>query len=190
VILHNKKKTAEVDFNVINLKIIDDLTYELYLDESYNKYNNSYLWNYVQRDLLAAIFKEHPVCVEILDKQHVEILKEYLDEFYTIFEISNEKAYIFSEKADLRLLTELIEGTDIWIYAGLLNIYACHSIRANAENLDYYFKVEPFGDNLGISITLSKESGAAFKENLIERIQSVTEDYRLKLNIKREGVIC
>ena len=187
--------TAKVDFKVINLKIINDLIYELSLDESYSNFNNSYLWNYIQRDILAVLLKDSSVCVEIFDSQKMEILKGYLDKLYTFSDTSNEKVYIFCEKADLRLLTELIEGTDTWSYAGLLKIYACQkgyfsddSIKIN--DLDYYFKIEPFGDNLGISISVNKELGTPFKEAIIERIQSVTDAYKLELKICREGEIC
>jgi len=51
----------------------------------------------------------------------------------------------------------------------------------NFTNQCYCFRVEPFGDNLGISIFINKEPGTYFREEIIKSIQRVADAYHPNL---------
>lgn len=187
----NKNKNYckdKIDFDSITLKIYQNRRYELTLNSFPKEFNNLYLWNYIQRDIIYAINEDYFINIEISDKKYSEIFRCYLSGLYNFIDIDENRLLICCKKSDYRISTELIEGSDILQYTNIIKILFFPNLF-NSSGTNYYndklneiaVKMEPCGDNLGFYIYINDEYIA--EETLIAKIKNVLEKYKMHLNI-------
>lgn len=178
----------KIDFDSITLKIHQNCKYELTLNSLPKEFNNLYLWNYIQRDIIYAINEEYIINIEVSDKKYSEILRSYLSNLYNFIDIDDSRILICCNNADFRIATELLEGSDILQYTNIIKILFFSNLL-NSSDINNYddklkevaVKMEPCGDNLGFYIYINEENIS--EGSLISKIKKVLEKYKIYLNI-------
>jgi len=154
------------------------------------KYENSYIWNFIQNDIVYELCKNKRVIIEINDFEFNSIYDDYprikLSEGETN---SFNKNLINLECINKEIILDFLEGTSIWDYADIINFYCYESNNFNdgmfkfiekdgLEKSNYFAKIFPTGDNLGLSIISKSQDGL-----IIDIIREVLLQYSVTLNI-------
>jgi len=184
-------KTVEFIECVILKKTEKNLSYFFSLENFREKtYANQYLWNYIQRDVVVSILSDFSVYIYTPDDNNT-VLKENYGNLYHIKESKDGRVFLYCRRLDYRIVTELIEAYDnMWQYNYFVNFtaYSEKVAQIDFEQLMNYeqlkgfaINIKPLGDNAGLEITIDPEQIS--ESELIERIRSVVEKYRIELKV-------
>lgn len=189
-----KKKTTPQIIEFIDCIVLEktekDSVYYLTLEDFRKRYGNHYLWDYIQRDAIVSILSDFSIYVYTPDAGNTE-LKDDFGGIYPFEQSKDGTVFLYCDKIDYRIVTELIEAYDnMWQY-GFFVRFAAYSEKVakidfeqlmNYEQLKgYAINIEPLGDNTGMEITIDPEQIS--ESELIERIRSVAEKYRIELKV-------
>lgn len=189
-----KKKTTKQTIKSIEYIILEkedkNSIYLFYLKDFRIGYNNIYLWNYIQRDVVVSILSDFLVYIYTVDESNTE-LEEDLGELYTCKKSKDGVRYLLCNRIDYRIVTELIEAySNFWEYGYLVNFTAYSEKAAQfdieqLENCDqlkgFAINIKPIGDNIGIEILIDPKQIS--ETELIELIQNVTDKYKIELKV-------
>jgi hypothetical protein len=189
-----KKKTIPKAVEFINCIVLEKIekssSYFLSLEDFRKRYGNDYLWNYIQRDLVVSILSDFSVYIYTPDDNNTE-LKEDFGYLYDSKESKDGRVFLYCHRLDYRIVTELIEAYDnMWQYNYFVNFTAYSEKVAqidfgqlmNYEQLKgFAINIKPLGDNTGIEILIDPEQ--ITETELIERVRSVVEKYRMELKV-------
>lgn len=167
------------------------MSYILSLEDFRNvRYENQYLWNYIQRDVIVSILSDFSVYIYTPDESNSEI-KGYFTAIYPYKLSKDGKVFLYCDRIDYRIVTELIEAYDnLWQFGYLVNFTAysekvaqfdIEQLMSSEKIKGYAININPLGDNAGIEITIDPEQMT--EGELIERIQSVIKKYRLDFKV-------
>jgi len=118
-------------------------------------------------------------------------LKEELGHIYSFYELKDGSIFLNYNKIDYRIVTELIEAySSMWDYEGPI-FFAAYTLKkadidfkkfdTYEQVSDYVLRIESAKDHMGLEIFIDPEQIS--ETELIERIQSVTEKYNIKLKL-------
>lgn len=166
-------------------KVTDDSTYMLHI-EPLNFRNQNILWNYIQRDILLSLVKEHFTIVH-LDKllcktMSLNQLDNEIGKLYPVFQNNNGDYFIEIPPNDIRLLTEIINTDLIWESGNLLHIAIFKEKPIFSDNNITFENAEvvmhSFYDNLGFYIDTHNMS--LYDNSVKDTIKSILDGYHTK----------
>lgn len=196
-----KKKTTQLVYESIKHVVLEKndkvatnyfLTLEKYSMGNRNiVYENLYLWDYILRDVIVSVLTDYIVYIYTPDKENALSLKEDFKSIYPYYEILDGTIFLTCNKIDYRIVTELIKAYEsMWDWDGPIFFAAYYGKKADFdfkkldsyEQLkDYALRIESARDKMGIEITIDPEQIS--ESELIERIRSVVEKYRIELKV-------
>lgn len=191
-----KKKTTPQILELISCIVLEKTdkvatSYCVTLENPSIRYRNHYLWNYILRDVIVSILTDYMVYIYTPDKENALNLKDDFEKIYPCNEIKDGTVFLSCNKIDYRIVTELIEAYEsMWDWDGPAFFAAYFEKDANIdfEKLNNYeqlsgyaIKIESLRDYIGIEIIIDPEQIS--ETDLIERIRSVADKYKIELKV-------
>ncbi|KYH30544.1 hypothetical protein CLTEP_25860 [Clostridium tepidiprofundi DSM 19306] len=154
------------------------------------KYENYYIWDFIQSDLIYELCKNKYVIIDISDDEFNSIY-----DYYPRLKSSKKDMNYFAkdlislECVNKEIILDFIKGTDIWDCTEIVSFYCYENSDFNDEILEfknkddleksnYLTKIFPTGDSLGIAIVTKSEDN-----HVVDIVREVLMQYSVTLNI-------
>ena len=164
------------------------------------EYENPYVWKYIQVDIVYGLLCNGKSYIVIDDERYSKIYSDYYDyddfkEFkiskkdFVLNDTNREILLVYLDKINVDMIIDMIEGTSLWDYTGIVKIYGFinempesayeNMIQGNLNNDSFIVKIQPTGDGEGLEIMINEKRISIDTLNSI--ISKSLEKYSVKL---------